>query len=215
MSSLVAAREARAALLASTGRGLLETSDRLRRVVAEDEAPTDAVVVRRSSEHLALLGRDLLDLGRIESGELSVALEDVSVEAVLVAAVADGCVDPDRVEIDAAARCLRSVRTQLSSGGLSSRRSSRHSTRPRPDMRVRVVAGAVWPGVDVRIIDRGARQSRRPGTAATPGAGAFVAQAFVIAIRGQVEIDETPGGGTTLVIRLPAADPVTIPGTRA
>ena len=83
-----------------------------------------------------------------------------------------------------------------------------------PDMRVRVIAGAVWPGVDVRIIDR-RPQSRRPGKAATPGAGAFVAQAFVIAIRGQVEIDETPGGGTTLVIRLPAADPVTIPGTRA
>ena len=48
-------------------------------------------------------------------------------------------------------------------------------------------------------------------TAAVPprpaGAGAFVAQAFVLAMGGRVEIDETPGGGTTLVMRLPSVDP--------
>ena len=73
-----------------------------------------------------------------------------------------------------------------------------------PDAPVRLVAGAVWPGVDIRIIDR-RREGR--GTETSAGAGAFVAQALVLAMRGRVEIDETPGGGTTLVMRLPSADP--------
>ncbi len=72
-----------------------------------------------------------------------------------------------------------------------------------PEVPVRVVAGGVWPGVDVRVIDRRRRDGSRPDAAA--GAGAFVAQALVLAMRGRVEIDETPGGGTTLVMRLPSA----------
>ena len=67
---------------------------------------------------------------------------------------------------------------------------------------MRIVAGAVWPGVDVRIIDR-RRAGNEPGAGGEQGAGAYVAQAFVLAMGGRVEVEETPGGGSTLVIRLP------------
>ncbi len=153
-----------------------------------------------------MLGADILDLGRIENGELSVGSEDVSVAAVLAVAIADTCVEPNRVEIDVAST-LPPVNADatLLRRALVEAMVEAIDASPQ-DVPVRVVAGAVWPGVDVRIIDR-RRRSAAAEAASARGAGAFVAQAFVLAMRGQVEIDETPGGGTTLVIRLPAADP--------
>jgi len=206
VSSLVAARDARAALLASTGRGLQETAGRLRRAAAEVGEGADAAAVRRSADRLELLGADLVDLGRIESGELVVGADDVSLAEVLAAAVGDTCVEPGRVEVDAAPTLPRvSADASLLRRALVEAVVEAIDASP-PDARVRVVAGAVWPGVDVRVVDRRRRDGDRGGGAAA-GAGAFVAQAFVLAMRGRVEIDETPGGGTTLVMRLPSVEP--------
>ncbi len=102
VSSLVAAREARAALLASTGRELQETAKRLRGFLTSGAADANGDGVRRCADRLALLGTDLMDLGRIESGELPVAATEISLEEVLAAAVADTCVEPGRVVVDVA-----------------------------------------------------------------------------------------------------------------
>jgi len=205
VDSLVASRDAWAALLASTGRSLQETAERLRRAAADKEVQGGSDV-RRSADRLALLGADLVDLGRIESGELPIGAEDVSVADVLASAVADACVDAGRVELEipvalplvrADASLLRRALVEAVAEAIDASPS---------DMRVRIVAGAVEPDLDVRIIDRRRRGGDRDALAT--GAGAFVAQALVLAMRGRVEVDETPGGGTTLVLRLPAADPV-------
>ena len=205
VSLLVAAREARAALLASLGRGLQETAVRLRSATAEI-GRTGSADVRRSADRLALLGTDLVDLGRIENGDLVVRGEDVRLADVLAMAVDDTCIERHRVEIDVAptlppvsadASLLRRALVQAMAEAIDAIPSQES---------VRIVAGAVWPGVDIRIIDR-RRLERVHGSHTTAGAGAFVAQAFVLAMGGRVEIDETPGGGTTLVIRLPSADP--------
>ena len=63
--------------------------------------------VRRSADRLALLGADLVDLGRIESGELVVRADDVSLAEVLAAAVGDTCVESGRVEVEAAHPAVR------------------------------------------------------------------------------------------------------------
>ncbi|MGZ8688756.1 MAG: DUF4118 domain-containing protein, partial [Gaiellaceae bacterium] len=203
VSSLVAAREARAALLASTGRELQETAKRLRGFLTAGAADTNGDGVRRCADRLALLGTDLMDLGRIESGELPVAATEISLEEVLAAAVADTCVEPGRVVVDVAP-ALPSVTADASLLRRALVEAMVEATMASPpEVPVRVVAGGVWPGVDVRVIDRRRRDASRPDAAA--GAGAFVAQALVLAMRGRVEIDETPGGGTTLVIRLPSA----------
>jgi two-component system sensor histidine kinase KdpD len=204
VGSLVAARDARAALLVSTGRGLQEAAERLRAAAADIEGEAGAAVVRRSSSRLTLLGADLLDLGRIESGELSVAADEVSIADVLAAAVGDTCVPPGRVEIDLDPTLpLVTVDASLLRRALVEAVVEAIDASP-SDTPVRVVAGVVWPGVDIRVIDRRRRSAGDSELGAVAGAGAFVAQAFVLAMRGRVEIDETPGGGTTLVIRLPA-----------
>jgi two-component system sensor histidine kinase KdpD len=204
VSSLVAARDARAALLASTGRGLEETAARLQRAVADTGERAGASDVRRNAERLALLGGDLIDLGRIESGELAVRTDDVELAEVVAAATGDTCIEPGRVEVDVPSTLPSvSVDPSLLRRALVEALAEAIDASP-PDAPVRLVAGAVWPGVDIRIIDR--RRNGR-GTETAAGAGAFVAQALVLAMRGRVEIDETPGGGTTLVMRLPSADP--------
>ena len=84
---------------------------------------------------------------------------------------------------------------------------------------VRVVAGAVDGGVDLRVVDRGPGVSRderdrmfvpfqRLGDSpqgAGVGLGLAVARGFVEAMGGVVEVEDTPGGGLTMVFRLQAA----------
>ena len=84
--------------------------------------------------------------------------------------------------------------------------------------RVRVEAGAVGDRVDLRVVDRGPgipladreqvfQPFQRLGdshrTAPASGLGLAVARGFVEAMGGDVEIEDTPGGGTTMVITLP------------
>jgi two-component system sensor histidine kinase KdpD len=85
--------------------------------------------------------------------------------------------------------------------------------------RVRVVAGRAGDAVDVRVVDRGlgvpAGERDRVflpfqrlgdvGGSEGVGLGLAVAKGFVEAIGGDVEIEDTPGGGLTIVFRLRAA----------
>ena len=84
---------------------------------------------------------------------------------------------------------------------------------------VRVVAGAVDGGVDIRVVDRG------PGVPATERDRMFVPfqrlgdrarraasgsawrsrRGFVEAMGGEIEVEDTPGGGLTVVVRARAA----------
>jgi two-component system sensor histidine kinase KdpD len=87
--------------------------------------------------------------------------------------------------------------------------------------RVRVVAGVVPDGVDLRIVDRGpgiALEDRarvfepfqRTGDRASvlgTGLGLAVARGFAEATGGTIAVDDTPGGGTTMVVHLPVAQP--------
>ena len=88
-----------------------------------------------------------------------------------------------------------------------------------PGQPARVTAGAVDGVVDVRIVDRG------PGVPAPErdrlfvpfqrlgdssqgegvGLGLAVAKGFVEAMGGEIEVEDTPGGGLTIVLRLRAA----------
>jgi two-component system sensor histidine kinase KdpD len=85
--------------------------------------------------------------------------------------------------------------------------------------------------VDVRVVDRGPgipeadrdrvfqpfqRLGDNPNGEGV-GLGLAVAEGFVTTMGGTIEVDETPGGGATIVITLPAApEPSTSPtGARA
>jgi two-component system sensor histidine kinase KdpD len=84
---------------------------------------------------------------------------------------------------------------------------------------VRVDAVAVGDHIDIRVIDRGPGiprdqrdqvfepfQRLGDGRGSTPsgvGLGLAVARGFVRAIGGDIAVDDTPGGGTTMVFTLP------------
>jgi two-component system, OmpR family, sensor histidine kinase KdpD len=84
----------------------------------------------------------------------------------------------------------------------------------------RVTAGVVDGGIDVRVIDRGpgvpaAERDRlfKPfqrlgdsGQSEGVGLGLAVAKGFLEAMGGEIEADDTPGGGLTIVARLKAAE---------
>jgi two-component system sensor histidine kinase KdpD len=93
----------------------------------------------------------------------------------------------------------------------------RYSPRGSPP---RVLAGLVDGVVDVRVVDRGpgvprAERERlfKPfqrlgdsGQSEGVGLGLAVAKGFVEAMGGEIEADDTPGGGLTIVARLRAAE---------
>ncbi len=98
--------------------------------------------------------RDLVDLGRIESGELGVRADDVALAEVLAAAIGDTCIEPGRVEVDVPPTLPSvSVDASLLRRALVEALAEAIDASP-PDAPVRLVAGAVWPGVDIRVIDR-------------------------------------------------------------
>ena len=87
---------------------------------------------------------------------------------------------------------------------------------------LRIEAGAVAGRVDLRVIDHGPgipAGGPRPGVPTVPTAGGLprteagvglglaVARGFVEAVGGDLDVDDTPGGGCTMVVRLPAAPP--------
>jgi two-component system sensor histidine kinase KdpD len=86
---------------------------------------------------------------------------------------------------------------------------------------VRVRAGQLGDRVELRVVDRGEgiasadrervfRPFQRLGdnpSGSGVGLGLAVARGFVEAMGGQLLVDDTPGGGCTMVVSLPVVDP--------
>ena len=93
----------------------------------------------------------------------------------------------------------------------------------RPDTPARITAGEVGGEqhhIDIQIIDRGPgirvvdrdlvfqpfqRIVDHHGSGAGVGLGLAIARGFVEAMGGELAVEDTPGGGTTMVISLPIA----------
>jgi len=83
---------------------------------------------------------------------------------------------------------------------------------------VRIFAAAVGEFVELRVVDHGAgipsserenvflpfRRRGDVGALGGLGLGLAVAKGFIEAMKGKLELDDTPGGGLTVVVRLPA-----------
>ena len=177
------------------------------------------VTIDEESDRLNTLVGNLLDMSRLQTGALDVSLSAVGVDEVIPAALASIGARAVDVEVDVDETHPR----VLADPGLLERalanvivNALNHSPPGEP---VRVVAGAAGDAVDVRIVDRGpgvpASERDRvflpfqrlgdAGGADGVGLGLAVAKGFVEAIGGDVEIEDTPGGGLTMVFRLKAA----------
>ncbi len=171
------------------------------------------------SDRLSSLVENLLDMSRLETGAMEVLDTSTDVHELIESAV--GSLGPrgGGITVDVHPDILR-VRTDpvlleravanlvdnaLIHGGGNG---------------LRIEAGAVAGRVDIRVIDRGPgirredrhvvfRPFQRLGDSENRvgvGLGLAVARGFVEAVGGELDVDDTPGGGCTMVVRLPQPD---------
>ena len=172
-----------------------------------------------AADRLDRMVRDLLDMSRLQAGAVDLAVTAVALEEVVAAALAGIPNAKRRVEVDVS----ESLSTVWADSALLERAvanlvSNAVAWSPN-DVPVRVEAGEVGGSVDVRIIDRGpgiapADRERvflpfqRLGdrsTDAGAGLGLAIAKGFIEAMGARLVLDDTPGGGLTLTIRLHVA----------
>jgi two-component system sensor histidine kinase KdpD len=161
---------------------------------------------------------NLLTMSRIQAG--AVRLDLVPTDVADVAAAALALVDRRgrEVEVDLTDAPLVVSDPDLLERVLSNLVDNACKWGP-PDQPVTVDADAVGDLLTLRVADRGPgiprdhraaafapfqRLGDRAGVEGT-GLGLAIAHGFVEAMGGSLEIDDTPGGGTTLLLTLPVA----------
>ena len=183
----------------------------------DDEADLLAAI-EESADRLGAIIANLLDLTRLQTGAVNLVTQDVGLDDI-VARTVRTLPDADRIDVDLAPD-LPAVRVDV---GLLERVTAnlvenalRYSARP---ARVEVTAEVAGTQVRLRVIDHGPgiaehdkgrlfQPFQRLGDAPAGegvGLGLAVAAGLTTAVGGQLSAHETPGGGLTMVVDLPAA----------
>ena len=176
----------------------------------------------RETDRLTALVDNLLDMSRITTRSLRVAPVEIGLDEIVLAALASlgarAATDRVTVAVDEAlppmftdAALLERVVANLVDNAL---------TWSPPGHAVRVEAAMVRDEVHLRVVDRGPGlprdgreriflpfqrfgDGRRSDVGAGVGLGLAVAKGFTEALGGRIEADDTPGGGTTMVVVVP------------
>jgi two-component system sensor histidine kinase KdpD len=204
------------ATIKASSSGLLQTdiefSDDDRRQLLND--------IDGAADRLDRMVRDLLDMSRLQAGAVELSLRAVALEEIVAAALAGIPHANRRVEVDVSESLPTvSADAALLERAVANMVSNALAWSP-VDAPVRVEAGLVGASIDLRIIDRGpgvapADRERiflpfqRLGdrsTDAGAGLGLAIAKGFIEAMGAQLVLDDTPGGGLTLTIRLVATE---------
>jgi two-component system sensor histidine kinase KdpD len=185
---------------------------------AEEEKEFLAAIEEQTDRLTVLVG-NLLDMSRLQAGVLEPQLRAVAFDEVVPAAIASlveggGSVDSELSEalppVQADPALLERVVANLLDNAI---------THSRDGSKVHVAACRVNGDVALHVIDHGpgiARLDRervfepfqRAGdqrSATGVGLGLAVARGFVEAMHGELQLDDTPGGGLTAIVTLPAA----------
>jgi two-component system sensor histidine kinase KdpD len=224
-SVLQAANDLRAALLSAVSHDLRAPISAIKASVTsllEDdiertpEARRELLeAMRKETDGLNSVVENLLDIGRLQTGALEIRAAPVGLEEIIPAAVRSIGAGDNSVNIDVA----DSLPRVLADPGLLERALAnliRDAVRySPPNAPARIAAGTVDGEVDVRVVDRGSGVAeedhprlfmpfQRVGDSQNERAslGLAVARGFVEAMGGEVELEETPGGGLTVVVRL-------------
>ncbi|GAA1194096.1 two-component system sensor histidine kinase KdpD [Kitasatospora gansuensis] len=226
-----AADRMRTALLAAVSHDLrtplaaaLASVGSLRSPDVEFSEEDQAELLATADESLLKLNRlvdNLLDMSRLQAGALTLHLMPTHLEDVLPRAV-DSLADPDAPiqplglaeapPVLADPPLLERVLANVITNAL------RHNA---PGAPVLVAASAHLDRVEIRVIDRGPgippedREQvflpfqRLGDTDNTTGVGLGLAlsRGLAEAMNGSLEVEDTPGGGTTMLLTLPAAGP--------
>jgi two-component system sensor histidine kinase KdpD len=177
-----------------------------------------------SLDRLSRLVENLLDLSRLQAGALAVFPQPVGLEDVLPAvlrelepAVVESVLDLDLPEVRADPGLLERILVNVATNAV------RHSPPDRPPL---IKGSAHRDRVEVRVIDFGPgvpeadwdrifvpfqRLGDRDNTTGV-GLGLALSRGLAEAMGGTLEPENTPGGGLTMVLSLPAAPvPAAVP----
>jgi two-component system sensor histidine kinase KdpD len=226
---LAEANELRTALLAGVSHDLrtplasikaAATSLLQQDVVWTPEAEKELLTtIDEEADRLNNLIGNLLDMSRIQTGSLQLTMRPLGLDEVVPRAL-DGLgeragdvvldVPESLPRVNADAQLLERAVANVLSNALA------HSPEGR---KVRVEAGVVGGRVDLRVIDQGSgvppaerehmfRPFQRLGDSQIGngvGLGLAVARGFLEAMSGEISVDDTPGGGLTVVMTMQAA----------
>src|SRR5262249_12675317 len=158
----------------------------------------------------------LLDMSRLQTGALVVQARAVGLEEVVGSAIAEvTAAIPIEVDVPESLPPVE-VDPVLLERALVNIVANAIRYSP-PGERVRIPAGAVDGHVELRVVDRGRgipfaererafqpfqRLGDHPNGEGV-GLGLAVARGFVEAMAGAVSVDDTPGGGCTVILDLP------------
>lgn len=171
------------------------------------------------ADRLTALVGNLLDMSRLQTGSLVVRLAPVGLDEVLSTAVASLPSGGPPVEIDVpgtlpAAEADAPLLERAIANLLDNALTASGELWP-----VRVLAGRLTSGwLEMRIVDRGPgipvaardmvflpfQRLGDRGSKSGVGLGLAVAKGFVEAMGGELTVEDTPGGGATMIVRLRA-----------
>jgi two-component system, OmpR family, sensor histidine kinase KdpD len=185
---------------------------------ARDDEANLLGAIEESADRLGAIVANLLDLTRLQTGAVNLVTQDVGLDDI-VARTLRTLPDADRIDVDVDPD-LPAVRVDV---GLLERVTAnlvenalRYSARP---ARVEVTAEEVGTHVRLRVTDHGPgiaehekerlfQPFQRLGDAPAGegvGLGLAVAAGLTTAVGGNLTAHETPGGGLTMAVDLPAA----------
>ncbi|HEY5904375.1 MAG TPA: DUF4118 domain-containing protein [Actinomycetota bacterium] len=198
---------------------------------SDDERDEFLAAIEEETDRLTELVGNLLDMSRIQSGMLRLTPSRVGLDEVVLRALASLPGRGHDVEVDVPEDLPRiDVDAALLERAVANLVANARAFSP-PDAPVGVFGSAASGRVELRVVDRGPgipaedrervfepfqRLGDRAGVDGV-GLGLAVARGFVEAMGGTLTPDETPGGGLTMVVAFPLAEPsgVALPGASA
>ena len=173
------------------------------------------VTIDEEADRLNNLIGNLLDMSRLQAGALELVRHDVGIDEIVAQSVASLGDRAKRVVVEVPENLPR-IHTDPALLERAVANVIDNAVAWSPDDRpVRVEAATIGGATELRVIDRGPgipvgqreqvfRPFQRLGdqhTGAGVGLGLAVARGFVDALGGELSIDDTPGGGATMVFR--------------
>ncbi|HEY3239936.1 MAG TPA: ATP-binding protein [Acidimicrobiia bacterium] len=177
--------------------------------------------ISEETDRLTTLVGNLLDMSRLQAGVLHPTLRPVGLEEVIPAALMSLGPRAAAVKADV----TETFPPVLADASLLERAVANVVDNAihwsPPGTRVRLEAGVFGGQVNVRVVDQGPGIPRRQrdlvfqpfqrlgdsGGDTGVGLGLAVARGFLQAMGGAIEIEDTAGGGTTIILRLQVAEP--------
>jgi two-component system sensor histidine kinase KdpD len=191
---------------------------------SEDAVKGFCETISTEADRLNSLVGNLLDMSRLQTGALHLAVKPVGLEEVTFAALASLSRDATKVEVDVPETLPRVAADPALLERAIANLVDNALNWSDDDQPVRVEAGLCGDHIDLRVVDRGPGippaeregvfqpfQRKGDGASATRvgvGLGLAVAKGFVEAMDGELALEDTPRGGLTTVVSLKLAEPV-------